>query len=80
MGAFDNLKGKAAELKGKAKDMVDSHGNKVGEGIDKGASIADSKTGGTHGSQISQGADRLKDGLDGLDGQDDDIPNTRPPV
>ena len=33
------------------------------------------KTGGKYGDKIDQGVDKAKDGLDGLDGQDDDIAN-----
>ena len=67
MGLFDNIKDKAEAL-------VDSQGDKVGEGLDKAGDFIDEKTGGTYGDQIDQGADRAKDGLDGLDGKDDDIP------
>jgi hypothetical protein len=52
---------------------VDSHGEKVGDGVDRAARLADDKTGGKHGDQLDQGADKVKDALDGLDGKDDDI-------
>jgi hypothetical protein len=66
MGMFDNIKDNA-------QDLVDSQGDKVGEGLDKAGDFVDDKTGGKYSDQIDQGADRAKDALDGLDGQDDDI-------
>lgn len=66
MGMFDNLKDKATEA-------VDEHGDKVSEGLDKAGEFANEKTGGEHGDKIEQGTDFAKDRLDGLDGQDDDI-------
>ena len=66
MGMFDNIKDKA-------QDLVDGQGDKVGEGLDKAADFVDDKTGGKYSDQIDQGADKAKDALDGLDGQDDDI-------
>jgi len=66
MSMFDNIKDKA-------EDLVDSQGDKVGEGLDKLGDLADEKTGGKFGDQIDSGVVRAKDGLDGLDGQDDDI-------
>jgi hypothetical protein len=60
----------------KAKDAlekaVDSQGDKIADGLDKAADLADAKTGGMFSGQIDQGADKAKDALDGLDGQDDD--------
>jgi hypothetical protein len=66
MGMFDNIKDKA-------QDLVDSQGDKVGEGLGKAGDFVDDETGGKYSEQIDQGADRAKDALDGLDGQDDDI-------
>ncbi len=63
---FDNLKKKAS-------DLVDGHGDKVGDGIDKAGDTIDERTGGQHADQVDTGQQKLKDGLDGLDGQDDDI-------
>jgi hypothetical protein len=63
---FDNLKAKG-------EDLVDSHGEQVDQGIDKAGNLADERTGGEHGGQIEQGEQRLRDTLDGLDGQDDDL-------
>ena len=66
MNMFDNIKDKAEAL-------VDSQGDKVGEGLDKVGDLVDEKTGGKYGDQIDQGVDKAKAGLDSLDGQDDDI-------
>lgn len=66
MSMFDNMKDKA-------EDLVNEHGDKVSEGVDKAGEFADEKTGGKYSEHIDQGTDRAKDGLDGLDGQDDDI-------
>jgi hypothetical protein len=75
MGIFDRFKGKAEGLKEKAGEVVDSHGDKVGEGLDKAGDFVDEKTGGKYGDKIDKGVDQAKTRLDGLDGQDDDIPN-----
>ena len=66
MGVFDNIKDKATEL-------VDQHGDKAGEGIDKAGDLADEKTGGKYADKVDLGQQKAKDGLDGLDGKDDDI-------
>ena len=66
MGMFDNLKDKAS-------DLVNEHGDQVGQGLDKAAEFADEKTGGQYGDKIDQGADFAKDQLDNLDGENDDI-------
>ncbi|MEO7058475.1 MAG: antitoxin [Lapillicoccus sp.] len=60
-------------IKGMAEDLVDQHGDQVGDGLDKAGDFADEKTGGAHGEQIDGGVTKAKDALDGLDGQDDDI-------
>ncbi len=66
MSAFD-------DIKNKAKELVDGHGDKVDQGIDKAGDLADERTGGQHGAQIEQGEQKVRDGLDSLDGQDDDL-------
>ncbi len=66
MGMFDNIRDKISGL-------VDGHGDKVGEGLDKAGELADEKTDGKFGDQIDGGVQQAKDGLDGLDGKDDDI-------
>ncbi|RZU16156.1 antitoxin protein of toxin-antitoxin system [Kribbella rubisoli] len=68
MGMFDNMKDKAA-------DLVNEHGEQVGEGLDKAGDFVDEKTGGKYGDKIDQGTDLAKDQLDNLDGENDDIPD-----
>ncbi|KRC85304.1 hypothetical protein ASE25_19900 [Terrabacter sp. Root85] len=66
MGVFDNMKDKVSGL-------VDQHGDQVGDGVDKAGDLVDEKTGGQYADKVDQGQDGLKNALDGLDGQDDDI-------
>ena len=66
MSMFDNIKDKA-------QDLVDEHGEQAGQGLDKAGDVVDEKTGGQHSAQIDQGVEQAKNALDGLDGQDDDI-------
>jgi hypothetical protein len=54
-------------------DAVDSQGEKIADGLDKAADLADEKTGGKYSDKIEQAAEKAKDALDGLDGKDDDI-------
>ncbi len=66
MGFLDDAKDKLG-------DLVDSQGEKIGQGLDKAADLIDDKTGGKHTDKIDAGADKAKDVLDGLDGKNDDI-------
>ncbi len=66
MSAFD-------DIKNKAKELLDGHGDKVDQGIDKAGDLANERTGGQHGGQIDQGEQKVRDGLDSLDGQNDDL-------
>ena len=66
MGIFD-------EIKEKLTGAVDDHGDKIGEGLDKAGNAVNEKTGGQYSDKIDAGVDKAKDGLDSLDGQDDDI-------
>lgn len=66
MGFLDDAKDKVG-------DLVDSQGEKIGQGLDKAADLIDDKTGGKHTDKIDAGVDKAKDVLDGLDGKDDDI-------
>jgi hypothetical protein len=67
MGIFDSLKKKATKA-------VDEHGDQIAKGIDKAADLADTKTQGKHREKLDKAAGSAKDGLDKLDGRDDDIP------
>ncbi|GAA2487245.1 antitoxin [Terrabacter carboxydivorans] len=66
MSVFDNMKDQVSK-------QVDEHGEQVGQGVDKAGDLLDERTGGQYADRVDQGQDALKNGLDGLDGQDDDI-------
>ena len=66
MGFLDNAKSKLT-------DAVDKHGDKIGDGIDKAAALADKKTGGKHADKIESATGKAKDALDKLDDKNDDI-------
>lgn len=66
MGFLDDAKNKIG-------DLVDQHGDKVSDGLDKAAGVVDDKTGGKFTDKIEGGVDKAKDGLDSLDGKNDDI-------
>lgn len=51
----------------KAKDLASEHEDKVKEGIEKAADVADEKTEGKYSEQIDQGAESAKDYVEGLD-------------
>ncbi|QYJ02746.1 antitoxin [Nocardioides panacisoli] len=68
MGFFSKAKDKLTKA-------VDDHGDKISDGIDKGAAKLSEKTGGKYDDKIQQGTDKAKDALDKLDGKDDDIQN-----
>ena len=66
MGFLDDAKAKLTKA-------VDTHGEKIGEGIDKAAGMVDDKTGGKHTDKIAKATSKARDALDSLDGKDDDI-------
>jgi len=68
MGFLNKAKA-AAEL------AVDKGGEKIGDAVDKGVAEADKRTGGKHTDQLDAAGRKTKDGLDQLDGKDDDIKN-----
>jgi hypothetical protein len=61
------------DAKDKLSDLVDKHGDKVADGVDKAAAVADEKTGGKFADKIDAGTEKAKDALDSLDGKNDDI-------
>ena len=67
---FDDLN--LDKLKDKATDLLDEHGDKIKDGIDKAAGLADDKTGGQHTDKIESAADKAKDAIDKLAGTKDD--------
>ncbi len=50
----------------KAKSLLGKNKDKAKGGVDKGAVVADKKTGGAHTDKIDAGADKAKDAIDGL--------------
>jgi hypothetical protein len=50
----------------KAKGLLGKNKDKAKGGVDKGAVVADKKTGGAHTEKIDAGADKAKDAIDGL--------------
>lgn len=61
------------DAKSKLKGAVDSHGDKIAGGLEKAGGLIDKKTGGKYSDKITQGVDKAKSALDGLDGKNDDI-------
>jgi hypothetical protein len=54
MGLFD-------DIRSKAEDVADEHGEKIAEGIDKVAGLVDERTGGQHTDKIATGAEKARD-------------------
>lgn len=59
------------DLKNKAAGLVDEHGDKIKDGIDKAADFADDKTGGQHTEKIESVAGKAKGVVDKLSQPDD---------
>ncbi len=51
------------DAKDKIQDLLDGNDDKVEDGIDKAADVADDKTGGDYTDQIDGGAEQAKDAL-----------------
>ena len=62
------------KAKAKLTQAVDDHGDKIAQGIDKAAAVANDKTGGKHADTIDKATGKARDALDQLDGRNDDIP------
>ncbi len=62
------------KAKAKLTNAVDQHGDKIADGIDKAAKLANDKTGGKHADKIDKATGKARDALDSLDGKNDDIP------
>lgn len=62
------------KAKAKLTEAVDQHGDKIAQGIDKAAHLANEKTGGKHADKIDKATVKAREALDQLDGKDDDIP------
>ncbi|MBZ5734628.1 antitoxin [Nocardioides sp. TRM66260-LWL] len=57
------LESAARQARTKVGQVVDQHGDKIADGIDKAAKAADQRTGGKHHDRIAQGAAKAKDGV-----------------
>jgi hypothetical protein len=78
MGFLDKLKGQAEGIKDKAADAVDKHGDKIQGGLDKAGDFVDKQTKGKYTDKIETAKTKAADGLDKLDGKNDDIPDDPP--
>ncbi|WP_411732919.1 antitoxin [Paeniglutamicibacter sp.] len=67
MSIFDQLKGKAAELKDKAAGLIHENSDKIGGAIDNAGDFIDEKTGG----KFSEHVDKVQDGAKGLLNKDE---------
>ena len=66
MGFLDKITKKLPQLKDKAEDLVEQHDDKIKDGLDKAAKLADKKTGGKHHDKIEKGVAKAKDTVDDL--------------
>lgn len=55
------------DAKQKLTTAVNTHGDKINQGLDRAAAAVDKRTGGKHSDKITQGVARAKQGLDNLD-------------
>jgi MT0933-like antitoxin protein len=78
MGLMDKAKDMVGRHKDTASDAVDQHSDSIDQHLDTGTAAVDERTGGRHTEHLEGGADRVRDGLDSLDGNpDDDFGGTR---
>lgn len=59
MGLFDEIKDKASEL-------IQGHGDQVDDAIDKAGDVVDEKTGGQYAEHVDTAQEKAKDIADGL--------------
>jgi hypothetical protein len=71
---FDKLKKAAAEAKDMVVQQVDQHSDQISRGIDKAGSVIDQKTGGKYSDKIAAGQQKVREGLDKVEGRKDDFP------
>jgi hypothetical protein len=57
---FESLKN-LKDLKDKAEDVAEAHGEAIGEGLEKAGDLIDDKTGGKYSDQIDTGVEKAKD-------------------
>lgn len=53
--------------------VMDTHGDKVVDGIDKAAALIDDKSGGNHSDKIAGGVEKAKDALGKFNGKSDGV-------
>ncbi|PQZ95791.1 antitoxin [Arthrobacter sp. MYb227] len=70
MSIFDELKGKAEELKDKAADLIQENSEKITGAIDQAGDFIDEKTGGKFADKVDKVQDGAKGLLDKVDGDD----------
>lgn len=88
MGLLDNLKARLAPAKEKVSDLAQQHGGKIDkieQGLDKAAKLADEKTKGKYSDKIQTGTGKAKGALDRLahkesDGTDGGAAPPSPPA
>lgn len=61
------------DAKKRLTDAVDAHGAQIASGLDKAGELVDKTTKGKYTDKIDKGIGKAKEGLDKLDGKDDDI-------
>jgi len=66
MGLFDKAKDLAEDLRGKAGDLADEHGDRIKQGIDRAAGVVDDKTKGRRTDTIESAAQKAKGAVDRL--------------
>ncbi|MEK8171522.1 antitoxin [Streptomyces sp. M19] len=59
---FDNLK----NLKEKAEELAEEHGDKIVDGLEKAGDFIDDKTGGKHSDKIDTAVDKAQDYVENL--------------
>ena len=59
MGALD-------DMKDKARDLAEEHGDKIKDGLEKAAEFVDEKTGGKHSDKIDKGVEKGRETIDKL--------------
>lgn len=67
---FENLKN-LGELKEKAQDLADEHGDAIKSGLDKAGDFVDDRTGGKYSDHIDTSVDKAQDLVEKLGEQND---------
>ena len=70
MGFLDRFKKTAEQVKDKAADLAEDHGDQAEEALDKAADFVDDKTHHEHSDKIDKGVSAAKDAIDDLAGDD----------